>query len=250
MIIKNNSSRLLITLTFLLIIPFVQKQWFNLYLFNINDISFYSILYYLSGTISPSLISLNSLNNYTYYKFNKNKIYSKKIIKGKALFLLVTTNLIFLSYLIADYILINFDFVCNLFLKGIKFQQPDILQLSIFILLISVLLIFKKYRILFKKLILINFIMISFYIWYLQVNNISFDNHFHIHKYFGLNNINLVNVFILVAIEISFFSWSFLSYNTNLSDWIVNKPQKKDLIPFLNIFIFYKFIIIYYSLLT
>ena len=250
MIIKNNSSRLLITLTFLLIIPFVQKQWFNLYLFNINDISFYSILYYLSGTISPSLISLNSLNNYTYYKFNKNKIYSKKIIKGKALFLLVTTNLIFLSYLIADYILINFDFVCNLFLKGIKFQQPDILQLSIFILLISVLLIFKKYRILFKKLILINFIMISFYIWYLQVNNISFDNHFHIHKYFGLNNINLVNVFILVAIEISFFTWSFLSYNTNLSDWIVNKPQKKDLIPFLNIFIFYKFIIIYYSLLT
>ena len=250
MIIKNNSSRLLITLTFLLIIPFVQKQWFNLYLFNINDISFYSILYYLSGTISPSLISLNSLNNYTYYKFNKNKIYSKKIIKGKALFLLVATNLIFLSYLIADYILINFDFVCNLFLKGIKFQQPDISQLSIFILLISVLLIFKKYRILFKKLILINFIMISFYIWYLQVNNISFDNHFHIYKYFGLNNINLVNVFILVAIEISFFTWSFLSYNTNLSDWIVNKPQKKDLIPFLNIFIFYNFIIIYYSLLT
>ena len=228
----------------------MQKQWFNLYLFNINDISFYSILYYLSGTISPSLISLNSLNNYTYYKFNKNKIYSKKIIKGKALFLLVATNLIFLSYLIADYILINFDFVCNLFLKGIKFQQPDFSQLSIFILLISVLLIFKKYRILFKKLILINFIMISFYIWFLQVNNINFDNHFHIYKYFGLNNINLVNVFILVAIEISFFTWSFLSYDTNLSDWIVNKPQKKDLIPFLNIFIFYNFIIIYYSLLT
>jgi len=89
LIIKNNSTSLIITLSLLLILPFVQKQWFNLYLFNINDISIYSILYYLSGIICPSLICLNSFNNFTYYKFNKNKINCKKIITGKSLLFLV-----------------------------------------------------------------------------------------------------------------------------------------------------------------
>ena len=73
LIIKSNTSKLIVTLSFLLILPFVQKQWFNLYSLNINDISFYSILYYLSGAICPSLVCLNSLKNYTYYKFNKDK---------------------------------------------------------------------------------------------------------------------------------------------------------------------------------
>ncbi len=250
MIIKNNPTRLLITLSILVVLPFVQKQWFNLYLFNINDISFYSILYYLSGIICPSLICLNSLNNYTYYRFNKNKIYSKKIIKGKALLFIVSINLILLSYLIADYIFINFDLIFNLFLEGINLQQPNIFQLSLLILLISILLIFRNSRLLLKKLILANFILISFYIWYLQTNNINIDDQFYIYRYFGLNDINLSNVFILVAIEISFFTWSFLSYKNNLSDWIVNIPQKEDIIPFLNIFSFYFFIIIYYLILT
>jgi len=250
LIIKNNSTRLIITLLFLLILPFVQKQWFNLYLFNINDISFYTILYYLSGTICPSLICLNSLNNYTYYIFNKNNIYSKKLIKGKFLLFLVVINLIFLSYLIVDYLYINFDLINKLFLEGIKLQQPDIFQLSFFMLLISILLIFKKSRVLFKKLILVNFILISVFIWYLQIKNITIDDQFHIYRYFGLSDMNFINVFILVAIEISYFIWSFLSYKTNLSDWMVYKPQKEDMTPILNIFIFYFFIIIYYSILT
>ena len=247
--IKRYSTSLLVTPTFMLIFPFVQKQWFNLYLFNINDISFYSILYYLSGTICPSLIYLNSLHNYTYFKFNENKIFSKKPIKGKALLFLVAINLLFLSYLIADYIFINLDLISNLFI-GIEFQQPDIFQLSIFILFIAILLIFKKSRLLFKKLILINFILNSFYIWYLQINSINVDDQFRIYKYFGLNDINLINVYILVAIEISYFTWSYLSYKTNLSDWIVQRPQKGDIIPILNIIIFYFFIIIYYSVIT
>ena len=228
----------------------MQKQWFNLYLFNINDISFYSILYYLSGTICPSLISLNSLNFYTYYKFNENKIYSKKNIKGKALFILVALNLIFLSYLVADYLYINFDIISNLFIEGINLQKPDFFQLCLLISFIAILLIIRKTRLLIKKLILINFILISFYIWYLQINSISIDDQFRIYKYFGLNDLNLVNVFILVAIEIFYFTWSFLSYKNNLSDWMVQKPKKGDLIPFLNIFIFYFFIIIYYAILT
>ena len=250
MIIKNNTTNLLVTILLLLILPLVQKQWFNLYSFNINDISFYSILYYLSGTICPSLVCLNSLKNYTYYYFPKDKIHSIKIIKGKRLLFLVAINLIFLSYFIADYLYVNFDLMFNLFLEGINVPKPDIQQLSFFIFLISILLIFKKSRFLLKKIILVNFILISLYLWHLQINNISVDDQFHIYRYFGLNDLNLINLFILVAIEISFYTWSFLSYKTNLSDWIVPKPQKGDVIPFLNIFIFYFFIIIYYSLLT
>ena len=250
MIIKNNTTNLLVTVPLLLILPLVQKQWFNLYSFNINDISFYSILYYLSGSICPSLVCINSLKNYTYYNFNRNNINIKNIINGKRLLFIVAINLIFLSYFIVDYLYINFDLIFNLFLEGINLPKPDILHLSFFIFLISVLLIFKKSRFLLKKIILINFILISLYLWYLQINSINVDDEFHIYRYFGLNDLNLINIFILVAIEISFFTWSFLSYKTNLSDWIVQKPQKGDLSPILNMFIFYFFIIIYYSILT
>ena len=250
MIIKTNTTKLLVTLSFLLILPFVQKQWFNLYSLNITNISFYSILYYLSGAICPSIVCLTSLKNYTYYEFNKDKNHSIKIIKGKRLLFLVAINLIFLSYFIADYIYINFDLIFNLFFEGINVPKLDIPQLSFFIFLISILLIFKKSRFLLKKIILVNFILISLYLWHLHINNISVENQFHIYRYFGLNDLNLINLFILVAIEISFYTWSFLSYKTNLSDWIVPKPQKGDFIPFLNIFIFYFFKIIYYSILT
>jgi hypothetical protein len=250
LIIKNNTTKLLVTLSFLLILPFVQKQWFNLYSLNVNDISFYSILYYLSGAICPSLVCLNSLKNYTYYNFTNKDIRSIKIIKGKRLLFLVAINLIFLSYLIADYIYINFDLIFNLILEGINIPKPNIPQLGFFIFLISILLVFKKSRFLLKKIILVNFIIISLYLWHLQINNINVEDQFHIYRYFGLNNLNLINLFILVAIEISFYTWSYLSYKTNLSDWIVPKPQKGDVIPFLNIFIFYFFIIIYYSILT
>ena len=127
----------------------------------------------------------------------------------------------------------NFDLLFNLFLEGINVPKHDMQELSFFIFLISILLIFRKSRVLLKKIILINFILISLYLWFLQINNISFDDQFHIYSYFGLNDLNLINLFILVAIEISFYTWSYLSYKTNLSDWIVPKPQKKDVIPFL-----------------
>ena len=250
MIFKNNTTNLLVTISFLLILPFVQKQWFNLYVFNNDDNSFYTILYYLSGIICPFLVCLNSLKNYTYYSFNKNKINSKNNIKGTNLLFLVAINLILLSFFISKYIYINFDFVCNLFLERINLPKPDIFQFSFLIFLISILLIFKKSRLLFKKLILINFILISFYLWHLQINNINVDDQFHIYGYFGLDDLNLINVFILIFIEISYFTWSFLSYKTNLSDWIVQTPQKRDIGPLLNMIIFYFFIIIYYSKLT
>ena len=249
MIIKNNTTKLLVTLSFLLILPFVQKQWLNLYLFSINDLSFYSILYYLSGIVCPCLVCLYSLKNYSYFNFNNNKINSKNIIKGKGLLFLVAINLIFLSYFIFEYIYINLDLICNLFLQEVNLPIPDIFQFSLLIFIISILLIFKKSRILFKKLILVNFVLISFYLWYIQINNINVDNQFRIYRYFGLNDLNLNNVFILISIEISYFTWSFLSYKTNLSDWIVLRPKKGDITPLINIFFFYFFIIIYYSIL-
>ena len=250
MIIKKNTTRLLLTFSLLLILPFAQNQWFNLYLFNISDISFYSILYYLSGTICPSLVCLNSLKDYTYYNFNKNKIDSNNLIKGKSLLILVAINLVLLSFLIANYLYINLDLIFNLFFEGINLPKLDTIQLSFYIFLISILLIFKKSRFLLKKIILVNFILISLYLWHLQINNISVDDQFRIYKYFGFTDVNLINVFILLAIEIFYFTWSFLSYKTNLSDWVVQRPQKGDMIPFLNMFIFYFFIIIYYSILT
>ena len=250
MIIKNNSSNLLIAIPLLLILPLVQKQWLNLYLFNINDLSFYSILYYLSGIICPTLICINSLKNYTNYDFDRNKISIKKVIKGKALLSLVVINLIFISFLTADYFLINFDLVSKIFFDGINLQKLDIFQFSTLTFLISILLIFKKSRFLLKKLILVNFILISLFLWHLQINNINVDNQFHIYRYFGLNNLNLNNLFILVSIEISFYTWSLISYKTNLSDWVVPVPQIWDFTPILNMFIFYFFIIIYYSILT
>ena len=112
------------------------------------------------------------------------------------------------------------------------------------------LLFFKKPRLLFKKLLLVNFIFISFLIWYLQINNINLDDQFHIYKYYALDNIHLINVFNLIAIEIFYYIWSFLSYKSNLSDWIIHIPKKGDIIPFLKNLFFYFFIIIYYSVLT
>ena len=154
------------------------------------------------------------------------------------------------SFLIADYLYINFDLIFNLFFEGINLPIPNINQLSFFIFLISMLLIFKKSRFLLKKIILVNFILISLYLWHIQINNFSVDDQFYIYRYFGLNDLNLINIYILVAIEISFFTWSFLAYKNNLSDWIVHKPKNEDLTPILSMFIFYFFIIIYYSILT
>jgi len=250
LIIRKNTTKLFVKLSFLLILPFVQKQWFNLYLFNNNNISLYLILYYLSGIICPSLVCLNSLKNFTYYSFNRNNIHSKNIIKGKGLLFFVLINLLFLSYFIADYLYINFDLICNLFLEVIDVPKLDIFQFSLLIFLISSLLIFKKSRLLLKKLILVNFVLTSLYLWHLEINNINIDDQFHIYRYFGLNNLNLINIFILMAIEISYFTWSFLSYKSNLSDWIVPKPQKEDITPTLSMVIFYFFVIIYYSILT
>ena len=97
MIIKFSLLRLSIIILLVILFPLVQKQWLNLYLFDINNLSIYKILYYLSGLFVPILVIINSLNKFTYYKFNfhkKNSNYSD--ISGKSLFLitLVISSLI------------------------------------------------------------------------------------------------------------------------------------------------------------
>ena len=70
LIIKFSLLRLSIIILLVILFPLVQKQWLNLYLFDINNLSIYKLLYYLSGLFVPVLVIINSLNKFTYYQFN------------------------------------------------------------------------------------------------------------------------------------------------------------------------------------
>ena len=83
----------------------------------------------------------------------------------------------------------------------------------------------------------------------MQIKSIKIDDQFHLYRYYLLDDINLINIFILICIEITYLMWSFISYKNNLSDWTIYPPLKEDLFSISKIFIFYFFIIIYYSLL-
>ncbi len=249
MIINYKQLRLILIITFVLTFPFVQKQWFNLYLFNRNSLSFYSILYYLSGIICPVLIILYSLNKFTYYQFNHKSSKNNKTIKGKTLLILVLLTIIPLSFFITNYLYINLDLITNLFGDNIFLPNIKITQPVYFIFIISCLLIFKQTRILIKKLVLINFFFITLFIWYSQINNINIDNNFLLNNYLNLDNSNFINIIFLFVIEIIYYLWSFISYKNNLSDWVVNNPLKTDFLNGLKIFIFYSFVIVYYSIL-
>ncbi len=249
MIINYKQIRLILIITFVLTFPFVQKQWFNLYLFNRNSLSFYSILYYLSGIICPVLIILYSLNKFTYYQFNLKNLKNNKVIKGKRLLILVLLTIIPLSIFITNYLYLNLDLITNLI--GDNIFQPNIriIQPVYFIFIISFFLIFKRTRILIKKFVLINFFFITLFIWYSQINNINIENNFLLNNYLKLDNSNFINIIILFVIEIIYFLWSFISYKNNLSDWVVNLPLKTDILNGLKIITFYSFVIVYYSIL-
>jgi hypothetical protein len=104
LIIKFSLYRLSIIILLVILFPLVQKQWLNLYLFDINNLSIYKLLYYLSGLIVPILVIINSLNKFTYYKFNSHKkIYNKLDISGKSLFLIC-----YIKFNINSYITIYF----------------------------------------------------------------------------------------------------------------------------------------------
>ena len=249
MIINYRQIRVILIIFFVLIFPFVQRQWFNLYLFNRNNLSFYSLLYYLSGVICPILISLYSLNNFTYYQFNIKNFSNNKLIKGKTLLTLILLTIIPLSVLIANYLYINIDLIINLFGGKSFIPHLNILQQSYIIFIITILLIFKQTRVLLKKLVLINFFLITLYIWYSQINNINIDDNFLLINYLKLDNSNFINIIFLFGIEITYYLWSFISNKNNLSDWIVQKPLRIEILNGFKILCFYLFVIVYYSIL-
>ena len=250
MIIKFSLLRLSIIILLVILFPLVQKQWLNLYLFDINNLSIYKLLYYLSGLIVPIIVIINSLNKFTYYKFNLlNKNNYKYHISGKSLFLITIVISSLISILISRYIFINLKIFLNLFMSNNEYLvQIDINKQIFFIVIISILLLFEKTKFIIKKITLTNFFIISIISWYSQINNFSLKEviPFFIFKF---GNINFLNIVFLLAIEILFYLWSYISYNSYLSDWNVPKPYAKDAIPIIYIFMFYLLIILYYSIL-
>ena len=126
--------------------------------------------------------------------------------------------------------------------------QIDIDKQILFVVIISILLLFEKTKFIIKKITLINFLLISIISWYSQINNFSLKEviPFYILKF---GNINFLNIVFLLAIEIMFYLWSYISYNSNLSDWNVPMPYAKEATPIIYIFMFYLLIILYYSIL-
>ena len=214
MIIKFSLYRLFIILLLVILLPLIQNQWLNLYLFEINESYFYKYIYFFSGIICPFLVSINSINKFTYYSFNNTN--KTKLVKGKALFLLTSIAIITLSTLISNYFYFNFEIIDSLFLN-INFSNNDVNNKNIFILIVCLCLIFKKTRLLIKKSILLNYFLISIFIWYM---------------------------------EVVYYLWSYISYQSNLSDWEVSVPNKKEIFPIFFIVVFYLGILFYYSLVN
>ena len=235
----------------LIFLPLVQKQWLNLYLFDNNNFSIYKLLYYLSGLIVPILVIINSLKKFTYYKFiDRKNNNNNNYISGKLL-LLITLNIsILLSFLISRYIFINLKILLNFFISDNEYLvQFDIDKQIIFLIIISIFLIFKKTKLLLKKIILANFFIFSVITWYSQINNYFLIDKIPFYL-FKSENLNYINILFLLAIETVFYLWSYISYNSNLSDWKLPKPYIEEVTPIVNIFIFYLFIILYYSIVV
>ena len=248
MLIKFGFQRLSIIFSLVIILPLVQNQWHNLSLFENTNFSFYRFLYYLSGLICPLLVCMNSINKFTHYKFDK---YSgNKTITGKILLILTLILLITLSFLISNYIYLNYELFCKTLINDKLFITFDLNKIIFFILIISILLIFKVTRLFLKKLILLNFFMISIFIWYSQINNLYIEKNLFLTKFWNIENINNINILFLVVIEFFYYLWSYISYNSNLSDWKVVNPSKRDLTNVIKIIFFYLCIFIYYSILN
>ena len=249
MIIKYSLSRLSITFLLAIIFPLVQKQWLNLYLFDINNYSIYKILYYLSGVVCPILVILNSINNFTYYKFAIKRVNNSSDIRGKSLFLIISIVLFILSILLSSYFFISLRLLLNLIISNdMSLFSFNINSQIIIFIFFSILLLFKKIKLFFKKASLINFLIISNIIWYLEISNKAINDTF-VNDIFKSEYIIFINLLFLLSIEILYYLWSYISNSTYLSDWSLPKPYKYEIMAIFNIILFYLFIFLYYYLL-
>lgn len=240
MIIKFSLKSLSIFFLLVILFPLIQNQWLNLYLFNTNNFTIYKFLYYLSGILFPLLVSINSINKFTNYRFCNNKIKNNSYIRGKLLLISTLIILITLSTLILNYVLMNF----KLFITESNYlSYLGIGRQILIVIIISILLLFKNTKLFLKTILLMNFFIFSMFIWYSQINNLLLDNSFRI------NNIYFINILFLLAIETLYYLWSYISYGSNLSDWSVPKLKKNEVLPIFKIIIFYLLILLYYSIL-
>ena len=249
MIIKFSLFRLVIIFFLIIFFPLVQNQWLNLYLFDVNNFSYYKLLYFLSGLVCPIFVCLNSLNIFTYYNFSNVNIVNN-LIRGKKLFLITLIILFILSTFISNYIFLNLELFYNLFISN-DYVYITSKNSRIFVtLIISIFLIIKKTKLVLKKLVLLNFLFTSIFIWYSHTNNIFINDKLFIPNFINFDNFNFSNLFYLIIIETMYYLWSYISYKSNLSDWLVPVPSKLEIKPLLYILIFYISIILYYWLLS
>ena len=250
MIINFSLIRLFFILLFSLFFPLVQNQWLNLHLFNNNNLSFYSTLYYISGGICPFFVCWNSLNHFTYYKIPEKNLLTNNVVSGKSLFSIVSITLLSLSFLVYNYIFINYYSIFKFIFKSDFVLQINYLNKFFIILIICLILIFRKTRISLKKFVLLNYFIISIMIWYAQLNNLLITDNFFFENNLNIQNINFINIFYLFSIETIYYLWSYIVYKNNLSDWSVPIPKIKFVQSYFNIALFYFFIFVYYSILV
>ena len=151
------------------------------------------------------------------------------------------------STLITKYYLYLFSKIVN---DSFNFFEFSSIQL-IFILVFSILLLIKKTQNKVKTLYLIFYLINFSFYWTISLYQsnipITFLNDNYINKFIS-NNLyfNYTNIIFLFLLEILFFLWSYVSYKNNLSDWYIPIPRGSNLYPFLNIFIFYFGLIVYF----
>ena len=225
--------------------PIVQDQWLNIFLLNKFEFSYYSILYFLSGFLFPIVVINNSLSNFFDYKFSSNKNESNNL---RFIGYLVTFTLLILSILIIKYFIFSLNYIIPQLDLNIYF---DIKLKILLLLIVIILLLINKTKRIIKRLILLNFFIISFINWSTYFFNLIgmeiFINKFISNNiYYEFNNLNIFNISYLFILEIFYYLWCFITYKKNLSDWSITCPKRADFIPISKIIIFYLGILIYY----
>ena len=249
MIIKFSALNLIVIFIWVFLFPLVQKQWLNLYLFDINNFSFYKVLYYLSGLISSTLIFINSLNKFTFYQFNINKERFNNAMGGKTLFFIALSSSLALSWLVSIYLFSFIEFFLKVVIND-SFVFNINFSARIFLIFIFIILsLFRKTNILLKKINLLIFFSFTSIIWYSKINNISIEGKTFFNNYLNIDNIYFLNILFISCIEIMYYLWSFISNNNNLSEWKVPVPYVREVIPIFSIISFYCLVAIYYLIL-
>ena len=157
----------------------------------------------------PIFVCVSSLNSFTNYKFDDEYINKKFEFKGKILLGLVSFILLSLSYIISRYFMINIDLLNKLFFNSNSIFSIGIHKQIFLIFIISILLIIKNTKLFLKKLILLNFFICSAFIWVMELNGILIDDKFLINNYLNFDNLNFINIFYILLIEIIYYFWAF-----------------------------------------